>query len=167
MMRVALVPEQAVVADEPGIYLSIHEGTRETIEGEWRIPPTITGLIRDRYGINFRAAGQFLTHYLITQVWGVEGHHRLLLVGPQDETLLLLRKDELTFLSEWVMTVDEFRNLLVSSFLTREAGEAVKVWATAIRRLMKMGEIANPDDVELRLMMSLELYDRTLLSARP
>ncbi|NFV81909.1 hypothetical protein [Magnetospirillum aberrantis] len=167
MMRVALVSEEMVVADDSGVYLSIHEGTREAIEGDWRIPPTITGLIRDRYGIHFRAVGQFLTHYLVTQVWGVEGHHRLLLVEPQDETLLLLRKDELTFLSEWHTTADEFRNLLVSSFLAREADEAAKIWSIATRRLVKMGEIANPDDVELRLMMSQELYTRTLLPACP
>lgn len=167
MMRVALVPEEAVVADESGIYLSMHEWTREAIEGDWRLQPTITGLIRDRFGIHFRAAGQFLTHYLVARLWGVENHHRLLLVAPQDETLLLLRKDELTFLSDWHTTVADFRNLLVSSFLAREADEAAKVWATAIRRLMKMGEIVNPDDVELRLMMSKELYDRTLLPARP
>lgn len=165
MMRVALVPEEALVADGSGIYLSIHEGTREAIEGEWRIPPTITGLIRDRYGINFRAAGQFLTHYLITQVWGVEGHHRLLLVEQQDETLLLLRKDELAFLSGWHTTLEEFRNLLVRSFLAREADEAAKVLATAIRRLVKMGDVASFDDVELRLMVDKELYNRTLLSA--
>ncbi|OJX78262.1 hypothetical protein [Magnetospirillum sp. 64-120] len=167
MMRVALVPEEAVVADESGVYLSLHEWTREAIEGEWRIPPTITGLIRDRYGINFRAAGQFLTHYLVAEVWGVEGHHRLLLVEAQDETLLLLRKDELTFLSDWYTTVDEFRNLLISSFLAREADEAAKVWSIAARRLVKMGEVSSFDDVKLSLLMSKELYSRTLLAFAP
>jgi hypothetical protein len=165
MMRVALVPEETVVADETGIYLSIHEWTREAIEGDWRLPPTITGLIRDRYGIHFRAAGQFLTHYLAAQVWGVEGHHRLLLVEAQDETLLLLRKDELSFFSDWHTTVAEFRNLLVTSFLAREADEAAKVWYIATRRLVKMGEVSSMDDVELRLMMAQELYGRTLLPA--
>lgn len=164
MMRVALVPEDTLVADASGIYLSIHEATREALEGDWRLPPTITGLISDAYGVDFRSAGWFLTHYLVAHVWAVEGHHRLLLVGQEDETLLLLRKDELTFLSDWRTTVAEMRELMLTSFLAREAQGSARIFITTIDRLRRMEMAYDDDDIERLLMINKELCHRSLLS---